>query len=85
MIIKQQYPSFSEHAIRKNLAWRFWLESVLLSGDLWEALFEKVKKARAGIKSDLERDWVFLVENGCKIEHYIPALPLSQDRSNAHD
>lgn len=72
---------YKGHAVRKNLARTY--GSLLASDadepDIWTGLFEAARKDRDSASSDLIPFWVFAVDEGARIERYIPALPLSRD------
>lgn len=71
---------YKGHAVRKNLASKFGLKEIFYSdGDPWEILFEAGKDNRPAESSDLIPYWIYPIEQGAKIERYVPHLPLSKD------
>lgn len=81
---------YKGHAIRKNLALKYGMASLAkattdtgtvgeINSDPWESMFLAAKQDCDPNESDLVPYWVYPVENGAKIERYVPALPLSRD------
>ncbi|MCH8876798.1 MAG: hypothetical protein IIA89_08225 [Chloroflexi bacterium] len=74
---------YKGHVIRRNLAKRYGLEHVDLSGeglvDPWEQLFELARSERPEGENDLYPYWIFETDGGYKIERLIPLLPLSRE------
>lgn len=76
---------YKGHAVRKNLAAKYGLPGVLAADrsdslwDPWERLFRRAQDDRGEAGTDLVPYWVYPLENGARIERYVPALPLSRD------
>lgn len=71
---------YKGHAVRKNLALKYGSrERFTLDSDPWEILFAAGKRDRPSDASDLIPFWIYPLENGAKIERYVPNLPLSRD------
>lgn len=73
---------YKGHAVRKNLAQRH-SQAARRSGeaDPWESLFQAVSQQRESNTTELVPFWIYPVEGGAKIERYVPAFPLSRDRT----
>ena len=78
---------YKGHAVRKNVALKHGgqvleaTDQVSKRDDPWERLFEAARRERSPDTSDIVPYWVYPVEGGAKIERYVPALPLSRDRT----
>jgi hypothetical protein len=73
---------YKGHAVRKNLAQKYGLSAAgEPGGDPWERLFAKGKSDRPAGTSDLVPFWIYPLDGGASIERYVPALPLSRDRT----
>lgn len=72
---------YKGHAIRKNLAKKYGLSVLSLDDDdPWEALFHAGIRDRPDNSGDLIPFWIYPLEDGAKIERYVPALPVSRDQ-----
>jgi hypothetical protein len=72
---------YKGHAVRKNIAERFGLRSLLEwdnKGDPWVFMFDRAVEARAPGMNDIVPYWVF-DEGEAKIERRIPLLPFSKE------
>lgn len=72
---------YKGHAVRKNIAEKFGLPSLLKwdnKGDPWLFMFDKAVEARPSGKNDIVPYWVF-DEGEAKIERRIPLLPFSKE------
>lgn len=71
---------FKGLAVRKNVAQRHAASASDLGvADPWAAIFDRAKDARDDSESDLLPFWVYPLEDGARIERYVPTLPLSRD------
>ena len=71
---------YKGHAVRKNLALNYGISETSSSeNDPWESLFAAGKRDRSPESSDLIPFWIYPLENGAKIERYVPNFPLSRD------
>lgn len=71
---------YKGHAVRKNLASRYGMTEVVHSdNDPWQYLFKAGKRDRSPGSSDLIPFWIYPLENGVKIERYVPNIPFSRD------
>lgn len=71
---------FKGLAVRKNLSRQHGAAVVGKDAvDPWAAIFDRAKEERAAFESDLLPYWVYPLENGARIERYVPTLPLSRD------
>lgn len=71
---------YKGHAVRKNLALQYGTgEIASVEQDPWDSLFAAGKRDRPPGASDLIPFWIYPLENGAKIERYVPNLPLSRD------
>ncbi len=72
---------YKGHAVRKNLAARH-AHAVFESAgkDPWDIVFDQGRKTRRDGESDLVPFWIYPLDNGAKIERYVPSLPLTRDR-----
>lgn len=71
---------YKGHAVRKNLALKYGTSETSSSeNDPWESLFAAGKRDRSPESSDLIPFWIYPLENGAKIERYVPNFPLSRD------
>ncbi len=79
---------YKGHAIRKNLAARYGLRSVLglmdRNRDPWDVLFELGVKDRAN-GTDIVPFWVYPIEGGARIERHLMMLPLSREVERAEE
>ena len=75
---------FKGHAVRKNLATEYGRIGRSGVGDPWEVMFEKAREERPQGLTDIYPYWVYALEDGARIERYIPALPLSRDKVRAN-
>jgi hypothetical protein len=74
---------FKGHAVRKNVAGDFGRIGRRAAGDPWEAMFTAAHDGRAHGQTDIVPYWVYVGDGQARIDRYIPALPLSRDRSRA--
>lgn len=77
---------YKGHAIRKNLAAKYGLSEIGQDDhDPWEVLFKAGVRDRNEEVGDLVPYWIYPLEDGARIERYIPALPLSRDRARLQE
>jgi hypothetical protein len=81
---------YKGHAVRKNIAQDRGLG--LLNGsapddwtDPWQALFDGAAQERAPDALDLIPFWMYPLEDGARIERYVPALPFSRGQQRLAD
>jgi hypothetical protein len=71
---------FKGHAVRKNVALVHGFATLEDDAiDVWEAMFEAARRARADGATDVVPFWVYPVEGGARIERHVPAFPLSRE------
>ena len=74
---------YKGHAIRKNIAMNYGLESLkadnLLKTDPWKWMFEQADLEKSPEKNDLWPYWLYEVEGGAKIERHVPILDYSRE------
>ncbi|MFH1965052.1 MAG: helicase-related protein, partial [Acidobacteriota bacterium] len=74
---------YKGHAIRKNIAMNYGLESLksnnLLKADPWKWMFEQANLEKLPEKNDLWPYWLYELEGGAKIERHIPILDYSRE------
>ena len=67
---------YKGHAVRKNVARRWGLETLLASmdgqGDPWEVLFDAAAADRPPGTDDLVPYWIYEVDGGARIERRVP-------------
>ena len=75
---------FMGHAIRRNVAVEY-RHLGLTAPDPWRAMLDAAKDDRPAGSTDIIPYWVYTGsgEDPARIERYVPALPLSKDRSRA--
>jgi hypothetical protein len=74
---------FKGHAVRRNVAADHGPVGLRTDGDPWETMFEAAHANRGSDQTDIVPYWVYVRDGGASIERYVPALPLSRDRSYA--
>ncbi len=74
---------FKGHAVRRNVAKTHGGVAWNNGGDPWAAMFEAARADRPHDQSDIVPYWVHTCDDGATIDRYVPALPLSRDRSRA--
>jgi hypothetical protein len=73
---------YKGHAVRKNLARAYGSEALsTATGDPWERLFATGQEKRDPDATDVIPLWIFALDDGARIERYVPTLPLSRDRA----
>jgi hypothetical protein len=75
---------YKGHAVRKNVAATF-RASAFTGNDPWASLFTAAEAVRGAGETEIVPSWVFVTEGGAQIERYVPALPLSRDRTKLAD
>lgn len=74
---------YKGHAIRKNIAMNYGLESIrsegLPPGDPWKWMFCRAAEEKAADMNDLWPFWLYEVEGGAKIERHVPILDYSRE------
>jgi hypothetical protein len=77
---------YKGHAIRKNLALHYGVSELNANdSDPWETLFSAGVRDHAKGTGDLVPFWIYPLDNGAKIERYVPALPLSKDLEHLNE
>jgi hypothetical protein len=76
---------FMGHAIRRNVAAEY-RHIGLTAADPWAAMLDTARDDRPALSNDIVPYWVYegSGEDPVRIERYVPALPLSKDRSRAN-
>jgi hypothetical protein len=79
---------FKGHAVRRNVAADYQTVGRSAAGDPWEAMFDAAHANpghadRPESLTDIVPYWVYTRDGGAAIERYVPALPLSRDRTAA--
>jgi hypothetical protein len=72
---------YKGHAVRKNIATHY-ARHALQSNDRdpWHGMLNAAVGARQPGENDLVPYWVYPIEDGARIERYVPSLPLTRDR-----
>lgn len=71
---------YKGHAVRRNIAQKYGDHpEVVRSDDPWQAAFELASADRPAGETEVHPYWVFPLEDGYRIERYVPALPLSRE------
>ena len=72
---------YKGHAVRKNIATHY-APHALQSNDRdpWHGMLNAAVGARQPGENDLVPYWVYPIEDGARIERYVPSLPLTRDR-----
>lgn len=73
---------YKGHAIRKNIAHKFGLAALQEwsgYGDPWAFLFQKAAASRPPEASDIIPFWLYELENGAKVERWVPLLSFSRE------
>ena len=79
---------YKGHVIRKNLAAKYGLASLgklAKLSDPWQKLFSIAAAKRKAGENELVPYWICETDGGCKIERYVPILPLSRDEARLRD
>jgi hypothetical protein len=72
---------YKGHAVRKNIAQSYGSHAFTSRGrDPWWIMLETARKARGEGENDLVPYWIYPLEDGARIERYVPSLPLTRDR-----
>jgi hypothetical protein len=72
---------YKGHAVRKNIATTYGQHALHCDDkDPWNAMLEAAKKDRPAGENDLVPFWIYPIEDGARIERYVPSLPLTHDR-----
>jgi len=67
--------------VRKNIASRYGQQALNSKDkDPWQGMLSAAAKARPKGENDLVPYWVYPIEDGARIERYVPSLPLTHDR-----
>lgn len=74
---------FQGHAVRRNVAGAHAIVGRTASGSAWRAMFEVAHDQRDHDATDIIPYWVYVTDDGTAVHRYVPALPLSRDRSHA--
>lgn len=74
---------YKGHAVRKNVARKWGLESLLDSlderSDPWKALFDVAATNRPDEENDLVPYWIYEIPDGARVERRIPMFPFSRE------
>jgi len=72
---------YKGHAVRKNIASHY-AQHALDSNDRdpWHGMLNAAAEARQPGENDLVPYWIYPIEDGARIERYVPSLPLTRDR-----
>ncbi len=72
---------YKGHAVRKNIASRYGHDAMRSHDkDPWHGMLEAGRKDRKKGENDLVPYWIYPIEDGARIERYVPSLPLTRDR-----